>query len=317
MTEAHASAHLAAGATAGRSSQPADVRLTRFNPLQRVFFLDDFDQGFHGWGELIGNHDGDLDKVRPIMSDMRPAQRSTVSFTDIGTHGPLTGTYALKLATRAKRNHMAQLIKRATLARLGKVQVEAYFAFTAEQAPIGSEGRQWDGNYHPSEADFGDFSISNDVCIGDGPGDRAHCVLRYVNTNEQGDLVRKWFYKTSVQPTTKMVRSGIATDSGDYHVTNVHDWEEVPGGEIAMCTNELPSKVNWHYIRWVFDTAKLANVELQVNTTTLDLTSVPVPRYEHAYEGLTNLLNFCFDVRTHRDVRNFLYLDSELVTADW
>mgnify|MGYP000114609006 CR=1 FL=1 len=29
-----------------------------------------------------------------------------------------------------------------------------------------------------------------------------------------------------------------------------------------------------------------------------------------AYKALNRLMNFCFDVRTHRPVRNFLFLDS-------
>ena len=86
---------------------------------------------------------------------------------------------------------------------------------------------------------------------------------------------------------------------------------------MEFCYNELPSKVNWHYLRWCFDTRNLSNVELQVNDTTLDLRSIIVPRYPHGYQGLTNLLNFCVDVRTRRNVRNAIFLDSVLVSVDW
>ena len=50
----------------------SDPRLSKFNPLPRILFHDDFDEGTHGWAELIGNHDGNLDNVRPIMADLRP-----------------------------------------------------------------------------------------------------------------------------------------------------------------------------------------------------------------------------------------------------
>ncbi len=45
---------------------------------------------------------------------------------------------------------------------------------------------------------------------------------------------------------------------------------------------------------------------------------IPVPRYPpHSYHSCDRLLNFCIDVRTHMNVRNFLFLDSVLVSVDW
>ena len=38
-----------------------DVRLAKFDPLPRVLFFDDFDEGINGWCELVGNHDNNLD----------------------------------------------------------------------------------------------------------------------------------------------------------------------------------------------------------------------------------------------------------------
>lgn len=296
----------------------ADPRLSKFNPLPRVLFYDDFDEGVHGWAELIGNHDGNLDNVRPIMADLRPPQLSSCTFFDIGTHGSVDGTYSLKLATRARAHHMAQLIKRLTFAQKGLVQFETYFTYKAEQIfhRTGAEAAEWDGNFDPSENDFGDFTISNDVCEGH-EGTRYHCALRYLNTDEQGHLVQKWMYKTSVQTSTKMHRAGVAPPAVDYHVQHPEDWREVPGGYQPLCYNEVPTKVNWHYLRWSFDTRTRRNTELQVNDLVMDLRDIPVPVYEMRYKGLNHLLNFCVDVRTHRSVRNFLFLDSVLVSVDW
>lgn len=302
--------------------------LERFNPLSRIFFHDDFDRSVHGWCELIGNHNGDLNQVRKAMEDLRAPQLSNLPFWDIGSHGALTGDYALKIATRARADHMAQLIKRTTMAKPGLVQFETYFTFKAEQRKeevlqayhgdgASSSPAEWDGNTHPSEADFGEFTFSNDMCIGPGPRQRAHCAIRYVNALPDGTFPRQWYYKTSVQPSTKMVRSGIVKDPKDYHVTDPSDWIPIPSSKQDFCYNELPTKVNWHYLRWQFDTSKLQNVLLQVNDMVLDLSEIPVPRYDHAYLGLNNLLNFCVDVRTYKDVRNFMYLDSILVSTDW
>ena len=288
--------------------------LAKFNPLSRILFYDDFDEGINGWCELIGNHDGDLDKVRAVTADLRPPQLSNCTFFDIGTHGSMNGTYALKLATRPRAGHMSQCIKRLTFVSRGLVRFEAYFAFKAEQLFEPVEG--WDGNVDPSELNFGDFTFSNDVCEGD-QGVRYHCALRYLNTTDEGKLVQTWMYKTSVQPSTKMVMSGMVPPNQDFHVVHPGDWQPVPDGYQPLCYNELPSKINWHYLRWDFDTRLRRNTELQVNGKTMDLRNLPVPVYDHRYKGLNNLLNFCMDVRTHKPVRNFLYVDSVLVSVDW
>jgi len=75
-----------------RSLLRADAALSKFNPLPRILCHDDFDEGANGWCELIGNHDGNLASVRPVMSDLRPPQISNCTFFDIGTHGSVSGT---------------------------------------------------------------------------------------------------------------------------------------------------------------------------------------------------------------------------------
>jgi hypothetical protein len=297
----------------------ADRQLSRFNPLGRILFFDDFDDGMNGWCELIGNHDGNLDNVRALTTDLRPPQISSCTFWDIGTHGSVDGIYSLKLATRARAGHMSQAIKRLTMVRQGLVQFETYLTFKSEQVFDRRKlamARGWDGNYDPSEADFGEFTLSNDVNEGVDKK-RYHIALRYLNSDFSGNLVNRWMYKTSVQPTTKMVRSSMVAANLDYHVIDPKDWKEVPEGHQRLCYNEVPTKINWHYVRWLFDTTKRRSVELQVNDLVMDLRDVPVPVYDHPYEACEKLLNFCIDVRTHRDVRNFLFLDSVLVSVDW
>lgn len=299
----------------------ANPRLSRFNPLPRILAFDDFDEGVNGWTELIGNHDGDLDHVSPNKRDFRPPQISSCTFFDVGTHGAMDGTYALKLATRARPDHMAVAIKRLTLAAPGRVQLEMYFTYKAEATvPYGPNddatgaAGSWDGNTHPSEAQFGDFTISNDVCAR-RDGVRWMSALRYVNAGPEGRLVQRWMAKTSVQATTKMQLQGIT--GADVHTLRPEDWVDVPGGDQALCFNEVPTKVNWHYLRWMFDTQERRNVVLQVNEHTMDLADVPVAAYDDRYEALDGLLNFVLDVRTRCGVRNFLYVDSALISVDW
>ena len=71
-----------------------DVRISKYNPPPRILSFDDVNRGFNGWCELVGNHDGNLDNIQPVSSDMRPAQLSTCTFFDIDTHGAMNGTYS-------------------------------------------------------------------------------------------------------------------------------------------------------------------------------------------------------------------------------
>ena len=295
----------------------ADPRLSKYNPLKRILFFDDFDEGINGWCTLIGNYNDSLDDIKPMFRDLRPAQLSNCTFFDIGTHGSVGGEYALKLATRPRPNHSCVLIKRMTFAKRSLVQLETYFTYKAEAVfdDTLKGALPFDGNYHPSEAMFGDFTLGND--INEGPdGKRYFCSLRYVNTDPEGNYVRKWFYKTSVQVTTKMQIDGTPTPK-DLHAQSPDDWKEVPGGDFALCHNEVPTKINWHYLRWQFDLETRRNVELQINDRVMDLRDIPVPAYEETYYSCDRLLNFFFAVRTHLPVRNFLFFDSVLVSVDW
>ena len=69
-----------------------DVRLAKFDPLPRVLFFDDFDEGINGWCELVGNHDNNLDNIRPLVRDLRPAQLSTCTFFDSARTAAWTGS---------------------------------------------------------------------------------------------------------------------------------------------------------------------------------------------------------------------------------
>ncbi len=306
-------------ARAGR--RPAfsgDPRLSRFNPLPRILFFDDFDEGMNGWCELVGNHTGDLGQIRPIAKDFRPPQLSTCTFFDIGTHGSVDGTYSLKLATRPKENHSAVAIKRMTYAARGRVQFEAYVSFKAELARDTAYAYSWDGNVAPSERHFGEFTFSNDICVGE-TGPRWHGVIRYRNADPEGNLVQRWVYPTSLEPTTKMERLGLvsAHPRQDFFSFRPEDWAEIPSGRQPLCFNETASKVNWHYVRWLLDTATLRSIEFQCNDLVMDLRSIPSLTHEHEYRGIANLLNVYLAVRTHVNVRNFLYLDSALLSVDW
>jgi hypothetical protein len=104
--------------------------------------------------------------------------------------------------------------------------------------------------------------------------------------------------------------------AADFTAPNPEDWQSLDE-PLLLCFNEVPGKVNWHYLRWLIDTEAHRNVEIQINDRVTDMRDVPVPAYDERYESLENLLNFYFSVRTMSGVRNFLYLDSVLISVGW
>jgi hypothetical protein len=297
-------------------------KLSRFNPLDRILVYDDFNTGMHGWVELLGNYDGrsNLDTVDDHMRDFRPPQLSSCSFFDVGTHGAMSGTYALKIATRPEAGHTAVAIRRLTMAGRGQLQFETYFTYKTEaasednQVALQAGAADWDGNTHPSESQFGAFTVATDLC----DGVRYHCVARYLNTDLEHRLRRQWVYPLVPEPTPREHLEGKIKlpRLADFTAPNPEDWR--PFGEPQeLCYNEVPTKVNWHYLRWLIDTRNRANIELQVNDRVFDMRDVPVPPYAESYGSLQNLLNYYVSVRTHTNVRNFLYLDSVLISVGW
>ena len=69
----------------------ADPRLSKFDPLSRIIFYDDFDVGLQGWSELIGNYEGTLDSMLPGYDDLRPPMLSNLSMWDTGSAGSMEG----------------------------------------------------------------------------------------------------------------------------------------------------------------------------------------------------------------------------------
>lgn len=302
----------------------SDLRLSKYNPLPRILTFDDFNDGTNGWVELSGNYDGrgSLESLDKQFTDMRPPQLSNANFFDVGTHGAMTGTYSLKLATRALPGHTAVAIRRLTMSGRGKLQIEAYLSYKAEATIGGSEEENsfgditWDANQHPSEAQFGAFTVATDLC-GDN-GIRYHNVMRFQNTDADHHTFKRWMYPIVPEPTPheRLGADNAFGPTTDFSSPDPETWVAI-GEKQETCYNEVPTKTNWHYIRFLLDTETRKNIELQFNDTVIDLRDVPVPHYPDKWKALDNLLNFYFSVRTLSGKRNFLFIDSVVISADW
>ena len=114
----------------------SDPRLSRFDPLSRIIYFDDFDEGMNGWTALIGNYEHSLDNMLPGFKGFTQPMLSSCSHWDTGSHGSFDGTYALKIATSPRAGVMNTAIKRVTWRHAGPIQLELYFAFKPEASEL-------------------------------------------------------------------------------------------------------------------------------------------------------------------------------------
>jgi hypothetical protein len=294
-----------------RSLLNANPKLSRFDPLPRVLFHDDFDEGINGWSTLIGNYEGSLDSILPGYRDLRPAQLSNLTMWDTGTAGSMEGTYALKLATRPKAGHMAVNIKRQTWRVRGKIQLECYFTYKAEATELSL-----------GELDVRAFGVLFDI---QDQQRRWMPHLRYLNAlngkpaagSETNHKTRakpagKWQFKTQTEDFADIGNSGKTVSH--WHLSP-NNWQDVPGGEQILCYNEIATKMNWCYLKVGLDLEQRTFTHFQCNDQTFRAEDIGLINFP-AMANLECMLNTAFWVETDTDKRSFLYLDSILLSAD-
>ena len=280
----------------------AQPELSRFDPLPRILFHDDFDRGLQGWTGLIGNYEGSLDSMLPPYRDLRPPMLSNLTAWDTGTAGSLAGTYAMKLATRAQTGSLAVGIKRATFRTPAPIRLETYFAFKPEANEL-----------RLSEIDVRAVGVLFDLQVTDQhAGERRRVMphIRYLNAQD-GAAVARWQFKE--QRVALHDIGGSGKTKSHFHLAP-EGWEDLPGGEQLLCYNEIATKQNWHYLRLDFDLASMSYLHLQCNDRVFDVSGIR-PMSMPAMANLWCMLNTAFWVETDRDKRAFLYVDSVLLST--
>ena len=274
--------------------------ISRFEPLEHIFFYDDFDHGLQGWTPLIGNYEDSLDSILPDYRDLRGPMLSNLTQWDIGTDGSLNGNYALKLATRSRAGSMAVAIKRATFRHAGPIRLEAYFTFKPEASEL-----------RLSETDVRAIGVLFDLQDSDRKANPQRVMphIRYHNAQE-GAAISTWQTKSRVETLHAIGNSGKT--KSHFHLAP-QGWKALPDGQQKLCYNEIATKQNWHYLRLDFDLASMSFLRFQCNDRHFDLAGVEPMRIP-AMANLWCMLNTAFWVETDRDKRAFLYLDSVLLS---
>lgn len=291
------------------SKPHADPRLSRFEPLERILYFDDFDTGINGWTSHVGNYEGSLDTMLPPYRDLRPAMLSNLTMWDVGTVGSMDGNYALKLATRARCGHMAFLIKRQTWRKLRPIRLECYLTYKPEAVELAL-----------GELDVRAFGVGFDLQDREA---RWMPQYRFLNAldgkpaagadtrQESLDMpLGKWQQRTETGAVNSVGGSGKTISH--WHLSD-DKWRDVPGGEQGLCYNEIPTKMNWVYLAVDVDLRDRSVSRLQCNDKVLDgpLEYIEMP----SMPNLHGMLNAFYWVETDVDKRSFLYLDSVVLST--
>lgn len=282
----------------------SDPALSRFDPLSRIISFDRFDRGFGGWSQLVGNYEDTLDAMLPGYAQHTSPMLSTLPHWDAGSHGAMDGDYALKIATRPEAGARNVSIKRMTFRHAGPIRMEAYVTFKPEANRL-----------KLSETDLRAFGFFYDLQVGDragADGQRVMPHMRFLNA-ENGEHVQKWQFKPHRVPV-----QDIGTDNktiSHYHLSP-DGWEDLDGGGQRLCYNEIPTKVNWHYLCFDFDLDTMRCTGFRCNDRVFDMSgfrSMTLP----AMKNLWCMLNLAFFAETDTDKRVFLYLDSVCLSGEF
>jgi len=275
-----------------------DPRLSRFDPLERVIYFDDFDHGLNGWTALVGNYEGSLDTMTRSYARHTQPMLSQITHWDAGTHGAFDGTYAMKIATRAVPGERNVAIKRVTFRKAAKIRVEAYFAFKPEA----------------SELKLSDLDVRSVGLLFDLQDDKERVMphLRYLNALD-GQRVNRWQYK---RKTTPMRAIGGRNETVTHDHLSPQDWEDIPGAGQKLCYNEIPTKINWHYLRFDFDLQDMRWLGFQCNDQQFDCPQIESIRMP-AMPNLSCMLNLAFFCEPDTAKRAFFYLDSVLLSGEF
>jgi hypothetical protein len=304
-----------------------------YKPLKKILLHDDFDNGLNGWCPLTPNLSGDAFEYFESQKRYKlwgGPMLSNASFQFLGTHGSMDGLYCMKLATRPVAGEptrqpvpgsMAHAIKRMTVANQGLVKVETWYSYKPEQDRHGL-----------GESDVRAFGFFCDI---QDDKYRYFWGARYLNA-AAGKMVGKWEYFRAAPGRDEdwgdMGQSAVGEPGGSQKVYlsrgidsqwlgkrfadgTADGYTDVPGGAQALCYNETPDKINWHYFSMSFDLRKREYVDMQSVDKKFDLKGCK-PTLVPAFPRIRQLLNPVFFIETDANRRAFLFVDSVVMSMD-
>ena len=154
------------------------AKLSRFDPMPRIITFDDFDYGFCGLGQLVGNYEQSLDAMNASYQQHTHPQLLNLSYWGSGSHSSWDGTYAPKIQTRPVAGARNVSVKRLTFRKAGPIRLELYFT----SKPEATEPRLL-------ETDVRSVGFLFDLQDPDEGGNRVMPHIRFLNA-ENGEHVQ-------------------------------------------------------------------------------------------------------------------------------
>jgi hypothetical protein len=298
--------------------------LDRFQPLQTILTYDDFNTGMNGWLDLTPNFTEDSFNAYPSVIDKSrwaPPMLSTATFSYVGTHGAMEGTYSLKLSTKPVAGpheappvpgSIGHALKRMSKHRdINHLQAEMWYAYAPEQdrPGLGEEAiRAFGFLFDVQDTEY-----------------RYMPCLRYVNA-ANGEMKQRWQYGNAAEVTDEEWAYGA---KGEWHQRGIDpQWygrrypdgttdgfKEVPDGHQELLYNETNDKINWIYFRLLVDLKRREYVEFQSKDRVFDLREFK-PTLVAPYARIENLINATLWVENDTDRGSFLFVDSIVVSID-
>lgn len=301
-----------------------DGGLSKFRPLKHILCYDDFDRGLCGWVNLMPNYTLDDFGVRDSIVEKTqwgPIMLSSATFRFPGTHGSMDGIYSLKLATRPVAGKyedppapgsLSHAIKRLTTHRKpGLLQFEMWYAYTPEQDRWGL-----------SEKDIRAFGLCFDMQDDQA---RNFVGVRYVNA-VNGEMKKEWQYMQAADVSDEEWAYGTNGDwckkgvdplwYGKRYADGSSDgFKFIPDSRQELCYNESDDKINWIYVRMLYDMDKKEYVELQSRDRVFDLRGI-APTHVPPYARIEGLLNPVIWIETDTNRSVFLFADSIVISME-
>lgn len=284
-----------------RAMQLSTPGLSRFDPLARLIAYDDFSTGYCGWSQLVGNYEDSLDSMLPGYAQHMSPMLSNLAHWDAGSHGAMSGSHALKIATQKRAGAQNVTIKRLTFRKPVPIRFEAYVTYKPEASEL-----------KLGDTDLRSFGFLFDLQHGDthASPERIMPHLRFLNAHK-GERKERWQIK---QGSTEFVDIGNDDKTRSHYHLADEGWQDLTNGHQRLCYNEIATKVNWTYLRFDFDLEAMKPLAFQCNDRSFDVASMDSIRMP-AMHNLWNMMNFAFFVETDSEKRAFLYVDSVCISG--
>ena len=301
-----------------------DRVLGKYDPLEHILAVDDFDDGQQGWAPYFPDYDGREDYVgkyehveslqtilertragtidnrvdrKPPLGRRAVPQISSLPTWDVGSAGSF-GSYALKIPTLPLAGHKGIAMKRSTCRFHRKFRIETYFTFKADPGDL----RLGDTDVRAIYLTFDVHDPARVTESGRTPR-RWWPGVRYHNAQD-GEPVQRW---------QAMLRGSKGVKDGP--------WDYLDDGRQQLGYNRAATKFQWHYLRLTFDLERYEYVDFNCYGKEFNvrgLTHVfdpPLTGWRASTDKAHGLVLPSFCIEADRDKRCFLYLDSVVMSA--